>query len=85
MEYQSNQPNRTFDYSTLQKYSGKTYGTGVKAPVFSVYPFGSQFTKYTKPVPLYYPSPPTSPQMFYGNSPYSTMAEFDKMMRQKKY
>ena len=84
MEYQSNNPNRTFDYSNLQKYSSKTYGTGVKAPVFSVYPFGSQFVKYTKPIPLCNPFPSHNPQIFYGNNPYSTMSEFDKMMRQKK-
>jgi len=88
MEYQSSlaSSNRTFDYSNLQKYSGKTYGTGVTAPVFSVYAFGTQFVKNTKPVSLCQPAYPlNNPQTFYGNHPYSTMSEFDKMLRQKKY
>lgn len=86
MEYQSSlaSSNRTFDYSSLQKYSGKTYGTGVTAPVFSVYEFGTQFMKNTKPVALCQPFPIEKTQIFYGNHPYSTMSEFDKMLRQKK-
>lgn len=88
MEYQSSlaSSNRTFDYSNLRKYSGKTVGTGVTAPVFSVYAFGTQFMKHTKPVALCQPyQSDNKPQTFYGNHPYATMSEFDKMLRQKKY
>jgi hypothetical protein len=71
------------NHTNFQTYGQRSYGFGVKAPVFSVYPYGTQFNKYTKPVPLCGSSqvqPKTSQtSQTYGDIPY----EFQKMMRQK--
>ncbi len=80
MEYQS-QSEKVYDYSYLSKYGQRSYGFGVKAPVFSVYQYGTQFNKNTKPVPLCSSTPisTTIPQTFNGDLPY----EFSRMIKQK--
>ncbi len=80
MEYQSTQNAKVYDYSYLRNYGQRSYGFGVKAPIFTVYPYGTQFNKNTKPVPLCtHPTKTPASQSFYGDIPY----EFQKMMRQK--
>ena len=87
MEYQPYQ-NKTFNYGSLHHYGEAKCGTGVIAPVFSVYAFGTEFLKNTKTVPLCSPSMlPEKKQTFYGDFPYAyneSKTEFNKMMRQKK-
>jgi hypothetical protein len=83
MEYQPYH-DKTFDYGNLAKYGHAKCGKGVTAPVFSVYKFGTQFLKNTKPVPLCDPKfIRETNQTYYGDSPYDTSGEFNKMMRRK--
>lgn len=78
MDYQSTE--KVYDYSYLSKYGQRSYGFGVKAPLFSVYKYGTQFDKNTKPIPLCSTTPmPTPSQSFYGDIPY----EFNRMIKQK--
>ncbi len=78
MDYQSTE--KVYDYSYLSKYGQRSYGFGVKAPVFSVYPYGTQFIKNTKPVALCSPTPiEKRDQRFNGDIPY----EFNRMIKQK--
>lgn len=78
MDYQSTE--KVYDYSYLSKYGQRSYGFGVKAPVFSVYKYGTQFEKNTKPVPLCSNAAMSNiDQSFYGDIPY----EFNRMIKQK--
>ena len=71
---------KVYDYAYLSKYGQRSYGFGVKAPVFSVYPYGTQFNKNAKPVPLCSSLPiPNVNQRFNGDIPY----EFNRMIKQK--
>jgi hypothetical protein len=87
MEYKSNSDTRTFDYSYIHNYGQAKCGSGVTAPTFKVYAFGSHFEKLTKPLPLCSTQLPPQHLQHYSREyrayPYSTMAEFDKMMRTK--
>lgn len=78
MDYQSTE--KVYDYSYLSKYGQRSYGFGVKAPVFSIYKYGTQFEKNTKPIPLCSNTSMSKvDQPFYGDIPY----EFNRMIKQK--
>lgn len=84
MENKSNLDTRTFDYSTLSRYSQGHCGTGVIAPSYKVYSFGSHFARNTKPLTLCAPASAYSTQNYYRDIPYSSDSEFSKMMRVKR-
>ena len=70
-------------YAYLKKYNPAPCGTGVIAPPFMAYKFGTSFQKEVKPIKICDNSLKISQQKYYGDISYLNQGEYDKMIRGK--